>query len=75
MHSWCLLLRNMHVQDDAHECLLHAHLSSELMHAVQWHSGAGYALQSAAHVAACSSTAGGWYMLLSMGSASLIEQQ
>ena len=34
----CLLLLNRQcltrVQDDAHECLLHAHLSSELVHAV-----------------------------------------
>lgn len=27
-------------QDGAHEFLLHGHLSSELLHAVQWHSGA-----------------------------------
>jgi hypothetical protein len=62
----CLLLRHrqclMRVLDDAHELLLHAHLSGELVHAVQWHSGArSMRLQmQVAHVAACSSAAGGW---------------
>jgi hypothetical protein len=41
----------MRVQDDAHEFLLHAHLSSEFVHVVQWLSTAGLA-----HVAACSSS-------------------
>lgn len=68
-----LLLRSrqclMRVKDDAHEFLLHAHLSSDLVQLVHrcatTHSAVAqwcteYACQmQVAHVAACSSTAGG----------------